>query len=195
MKKGLFILCCLIISNVSFLWARDFKHPCSMVSIVEIEKMKKHIADKTEPFYSEWQTLQSDRYASPSYTTSGHIEIGGSDGTRQQVSNDAMAAFYNALQWHVTGNVKYADCAARILSVYAEKMESATQQLYQYPARDLCYAAELLRLSDGSFYSGWEEVSYNQFLNKVRTILVPALRKERTNGMSSWSAGPSTVCL
>ena len=134
-----------------------------MVSIVEIEKMKKHIADKTEPFYSEWQTLQSDRYASPSYTTSGHIEIGGSDGTRQQVSNDAMAAFYNALQWHVTGNVKYADCAARILSVYAEKMESATQQLYQYPARDLCYAAELLRLSDGSFYSGWEEVSYNQF--------------------------------
>ena len=87
-----------------------------MVSIVEIEKMKKHIADKTEPFYSEWQTLQSDRYASPSYTTSGHIEIGGSDGTRQQVSNDAMAAFYNALQWHVTGNVKYADCAARILS-------------------------------------------------------------------------------
>lgn len=189
MKKGLFILCCLIISNVSFLWARDFKHPCSMVSIVEIEKMKKHIADKTEPFYSEWQTLQSDRYASPSYTTSGHIEIGGSDGTRQQVSNDAMAAFYNALQWHVTGNVKYADCAARILSVYAEKMESATQQLYQYPARDLCYAAELLRLSDGSFYSGWEEVSYNQFLNKVRTILVPALRKERTNGMSSWSAG------
>lgn len=103
MKKGLFILCCLIISNVSFLWARDFKHPCSMVSIVEIEKMKKHIADKTEPFYSEWQTLQSDRYASPSYTTSGHIEIGGSDGTRQQVSNDAMAAFYNALQCMLRG--------------------------------------------------------------------------------------------
>lgn len=189
MKKGLFVLCCFILSSTSVLWARDFKHPCSMVSMTEIENMKKHISNQTEPFYGEWKALQGDRNASLSYTTPGYAEIGGSDGTRQRVSTDAMAAFYNALQWHITGDAKYADCATRILSTYAEKMERATEQLYQYPARDLCYAAELLRTSDGSFYNGWEKASCEKFLNKVRTILVPALRLQKTNGMSSWSAG------
>jgi regulation of enolase protein 1 (concanavalin A-like superfamily) len=169
--------------------ARTFVHPSSMVSMNEINTMKAHIQAGDEPFTSQWRRLQSIAQAKSTYTTSGSAEIGGSDGTRQRVSSDATAAFYNALEWQITGTVAYANCAARILTVYANTIKTSAAQLYQYPARDLCFAAEMLRNADGSFYSGWGQAARDTFLAKVRGILVPALRSQRTNGMCSWSAG------
>lgn len=167
-----------------------FNHPGALISMEEITTIKAHVEAKDQPFYQEWTSLLADSRLSSNWS-SHHpaTDIGGSEGTRQRASGDAMAAMYNALVWHVTGQTAYADHAVRLLMGWANVVTSANNQLFQYPCRDFAQAAELLRNADGSFYQGWEKADLKKFLSMVRNIFVPALRTQKTNGMSSWSAG------
>ena len=115
-------------------------------------------------------------------------EIGGSNGTRQRAAADAYAAMMNAIEWHVTGKTAYADCAARILTAWGTKLETASAELYQYPCRAMIVAAEMLRYSDGSFYEGWGAGDRTTFLEKVRTVMYPACKQFCTyqNTHPSW---------
>jgi hypothetical protein len=195
-----FYVVCILLLNMVMPWkdacaARTFVHPGASLSNDDIANMKKHIAAKENPWYSEWLILQASSLGSSNYTATPSAEIGGSDGTRQRVSADATAALYNAIEWRVTGDVKYADCAARILSAHGNTMVTASAQLYQFPSLDLTLAAEMLRDESGAFYSGWALADRTTFLSKVRTILVPACRSEALyNTMTSWSA-PAAACV
>lgn len=93
------------------------------------------------------------------------------------------------MAWHVTGQKAYADAAVRTLMGWARVVKSAQNQLFQYPCRDFAQAAEMLRHEDGTFYEGWQQEDLTLFLDMVRHIFVPALRTQRDNTMTSWSAG------
>ena len=153
-----------------------FNHPGSILSQTDLDRIKAHVEAGDEPWKSCWTALQADTYAKSSYTAKTATEIGGSDGNRQRAAADAYAAMLNAIEWHVTGKVAYANCAAAILTAWGNKLETASAELYQYPCRAFIVAAELLRTKDG-FYEGWAEADRNTFLEKVRTVMVPACRK------------------
>lgn len=167
---------------------RTFTHPGGMLSKADMERIKTHVEAGDEPWASGWKTFQAAPLAQSDYTAKATAEIGGSNGQRQRASADAQAALYNAIQWHVTGKETYARCAARILTEWGKTLETANAELFQYPSKGMVLAAEMLRNSDGSFYSGWKEEDCRRFLDKVRDVLVPANRQFCTNRTShpSW---------
>ena len=167
---------------------RIFSHPGGMLSDSDVVRIRTHVEAGDEPWASGWKALQADALAQSTYTAKATTEIGGSNGQRQRASADAQAALYNALEWHVTGKEEYARCAARILTEWGKTLATANAELFQYPSKGMVLAAEMLRQSDGTFYSGWQEEDRRRFLDKVRNVLVPANRAFCTNRNShpSW---------
>lgn len=159
-------------------WAqgRQFNHPGSVLSASDFTRIKTHVDAGDEPWASCWKGLQAYSLSKSTYTASPSAEIGGSDGTRQRAASDAYAVMLNAIEWHITGQKAYADCAARILTQWGKTLKTANGELFQYPCRAFIVAAELLRTPEG-FYEGWAKADRDTFLNKVRTVMVPACRK------------------
>lgn len=189
MKRTIMILTFLVVCGIA-MQARVFVHPGSLLSMSELKTIKEHIANKDELFYGEWQKFLADAMCQSTWTAHNPVsDPGGSDGTRQRCSKDAVAAQYNAIIWQVTGNKAHADAAVRTLMGWCNTIKTAQEQLRQYPCRDMALAAELLRYSDGSFYEGWTISDREKFMAMVKNIFVPSLREQKTNGMSSWSAG------
>lgn len=155
---------------------RKFNHPGSLLSQSDFVRIKTHVDAGDEPWASCWKDLQGYSLSKNTYTARATSEIGGSNGTRQRAAADAYAVMLNALEWHVTGKKAYADCAARILTQWGKALKTANGELFQYPCRAFIVAAELLRTPEG-FYSGWAAADRDTFLNKVRTVMVPACRK------------------
>ena len=89
---------------------RVFNHPGSILSQTDLDRIKQHVEAGDEPWASCWKAMQNDAAAKSSYTASPSTEIGGSNGTRQRAAADAYAAMLNAIEWHVTGNIVYANC-------------------------------------------------------------------------------------
>lgn len=176
---------------------KTFNHPGGILSSSDLARIKQHVDAGDEPWASCWKSLQADAAAKNTYTASPSAEIGGSNGTRQRAAGDAYAAMLNAIEWHVTGNDAYAQCAARILTAWGNKLETASAELFQYPCRAMIAAAEMLRNSNGSFYSGWAQADVNTFLDKVRNVMVPAGRKfcTYTNSHPSWYTPAALVVL
>lgn len=176
MEKRIFTFLMLLVTLFATTSAqRTFNHPGGILSTSDLERIKTHVNAGDEPWASCWRELQGNSLAQSTYTARPLAEIGGSDGQRQRAAADAYAAILNAIQWHVTGNEKYARCAAKILTDWGNTLESASWELYQYPSRALILAAEMLRTPDG-FYEGWAEADRDRFLGKVRTILYPACK-------------------
>jgi regulation of enolase protein 1 (concanavalin A-like superfamily) len=168
--------------------ARTFLHPGSTLSREELSTLKAHVENKDGFFYTLWKNFLADARCQSTWTAHNPVSDPGGD-NRPRSSKDGVAAQYNAIIWQVTGETAHADAAVKTLMGWCNTIETAQNQLYQYPCRDMILAAELLRYTDGSFYEGWSHDDVTKFLDMVSTIFVPALRYARTNGMSSWSAG------
>lgn len=175
-------------------WAqRVFTHPGSILTKKELSRIQQHVLAQEEPWYEAWCDLQASGYANGSRTAAPSTEIGGSNGNRQRASGDAYAALLDAVEWHVTGQKRYADHAVQLLSAWGNTITTANAELFQFPARTMSIAAEMLRYEDGTFYEGWAETDRERFLNMVRNVLVPACRSQaQTNTMTSWSAPAAT---
>ena len=193
-KSFIFILL-IVFTCVQVRAQRTFVHPGGSISNDDIANMKAHIDAKENPWYSEWLALQSSKLGQSTYVPAPNTEIGGSDGTRQRASADATAALYNAIEWRITGETRFADCAARILTDWGNTVETATAQLYQFPCLDMCLAGEMLYDENGVVYSGWAKADRDTFLSKVRDVFVPACRLQTSNTMTSWSAPAAAAII
>ncbi len=195
MKRSitLFILgltCCLSTMG------RNFVHPGGIMTINDLNRVKQHVEAKDAPWYPLFTDLQKDAYGNMSRTARGASDIGGSNGNRQRASGDAYAALVDAIEWHVTGNTKYADHAVKMLNAWGSTVKTANDQLFQLPSVTMTLAAEMLRNSDGSFYSGWVDADKAAFLKMVREVLYPACKSQaETNTMTSWSAPAAAAVM
>ena len=196
-KSFLFLLGCVMLCCATAFGQRTFKHPGGILSASDLARIKQHVDAGDEPWASCWKSFQNENAAKTTYTAAPSAEIGGSNGTRQRAGADAYAAMVNAIEWHVTGKTAYADCAAKILTAWGNKLETANAELFQYPCEGMIVAAEMLRNTDGSFYSGWADADRDLFLRKVRTIMVPAGRKfcTYTNSHPSWYTPAASIVL
>lgn len=189
-KFRLATLICVVFCSVSTCMAqRVFTHPGSVLTMNDLKRIKQHVDARDAPWYSSWLKMKSSGYGNCSRVANPATDIGGSDGTRQRASADATAALIEAIEWHVTGQKSYADHAVKLLSAWGNKVQTANNQLFQFPSVSMSMAAEMLRYEDGSFYEGWAESDRTNFLNMVRNILYPACKSQAENNpMTSWSA-------
>ena len=129
-----------------------FAHPGLNHSRADLERMKEKVLGKEKPWIDGWDALCAFRDAQSDFKASPKPSLGGTDGTRQRASRDAMAAYYNILRWYVTGDEAHARCAVDILNAWSASVQSVvTGELYMLPACEFMEAAELVRL-----YPGWK---------------------------------------
>lgn len=194
-RFSLFILL-LTVFTLSIGAQRTFNHPGSILTKVDLERIKQHVNQKDDPWITSWRKLQTSSYGNCTRTANPSTEIGGSDGNRQRADADATTALIEAIEWHVTGQKKFADHAVKLLSAWGNKVETAKAELFQFPSVTMSMAAEMLRSEDGTFYEGWAEADRDNFLAMVRNILYPACKSQaETNPMTSWSAPAMAAVL
>ena len=110
---------------------RIFNHPGILLTTDDLENMKVHIQAKEEPWYSDYQRMVNSvpyDVASFDYQTKVFSNVGrggapSDSGNIGYYEKGGNAAYFNALQWVITGDHQYADKAADILSQWANTLK------------------------------------------------------------------------
>ena len=170
-----------------------FAHPGLNHSRADLERMKEKVLAKEKPWIDGWDALCAFRDAQSDFKASPKPSLGGTDGTRQRASRDAMAAYYNILRWYVTGDEAHARCAVDILNAWSASVQSVvTGELYMLPACEFMEAAELVRL-----YPGWKAEDVERFEKMARDYIYPACRDFRGEAGTwpGWDGPANVACL
>jgi len=192
MKKSLLLLVLAIAATITSASAREWVHPGCTTSKAALDRLKQKVEAKEDPWYKGWQLMTASSKAKSSYTTVGSTtgDIGGSDGTRQRCSKDCQAAYYNLLEWWVTGNEAYAKCAVRIINKWTQTVSTSNGELFMLPIKSLVEVADMALL-----YDGWAETDREALRELCRTVLYPAC-KGWLGSCDSWPGwdGPANYC-
>ena len=103
---------------------RPFVHPCVLNSQQELERIKYRVNYESGSAAAlGWSRLRSSSYASLTYQHVPYSNVmvvaSGTTNTETQFRNDGQAAWTDALQWVVTGDVRYRDKALAIMNDWA----------------------------------------------------------------------------
>jgi hypothetical protein len=190
-------------------------HPGVLVSQSELNFVKAKIAANQEPWASAFTKMQNSgmssatvlrptayRFSSLSYqpmpvaqvrcwTGTGaayalaHPELGLSEAGCREQTDDAMAAYTQALMWYFTGNIAYANKAIAIMNAWSA---TNTEILFDQPRTDtnaqvygngklqagwtaeiITRAAEIIRYSN----AGWSSTDITRFSQMLTNVYLP----------------------
>src|SRR6202012_5320951 len=132
---------------------KPFIHPGLLQTQTDLERIKKMVATKTQPYWDGWQKLTNDPHASPGYTPRPFEVVtrtlGGHGAGMSEMVQDAEAAYLNAVEWNITGNEAYAKKAVEIMNIWSSTLKQVTGDADKYLAVGLigyqfANAAELM---------------------------------------------------
>lgn len=166
---------------------RIFSHPGILLSADDLAAMKRHVGAKEEPWYSDYKRLlDSVAYdvASPDYETTvfSNVGRGGAPSDSANIGyfeKGGNAAYFNALQWVITGEEQYAEKAVDILTQWAnglkvidgrDRILGAGINAYKYAS-----AAEIIRYYDGG-YSGYSDDDFKALQNMMINVVYPVIQ-------------------
>ena len=191
----LFFTCCVSVFS-------QFVHPGLLHTTSSLERIQQLVKTQTQPAYGSYLLLTNTPGAKADYKMQGPFEIISRDGehrrTKGPSERDFNAAYYNALQWIVTGKQAHADKAMEIIRAYAKTLKQipATNDAPLCAALQgfiLVNAAEIMRYTytDKSYSKGWSKKDTKAVEAMFRNVFQPVLttfyqRKPYTNG--NWGA-------
>lgn len=166
---------------------RIFSHPGILLSMQDLEDMKVHVQAKQEPWYSDYRRLvDSVPYgvASSGYQTKVFSKVGrggapSDSGNIGYFEKGGNAAYFNALQWVITGDDQYADMASGLLSEWAKALKvidgrdrilGAGINAYKYAS-----AAEIIRYYGGG-YSGYSDEDFAALQDMMLNVVYPVIQ-------------------
>nr|MBP7471993.1 alginate lyase family protein [Prevotella sp.] len=171
--------------------ATTFVHPGGTTTLTDLERIKTKVLAKEHPWIDAWNLMIQDYKASSSYTAGPQPDVAYQDGTRQRCARDAQAAYYNILEWYVTGDESHAKCAVNILNAWASAINDTVKgQLFQLPIDIMVQTAEVVRI-----YSGWSDNDKEKFKQCCLKYFYPAC-KNFLGYCGSWPGwdGPANSC-
>jgi hypothetical protein len=160
----------------STLGAQPLKHPGLLSNTTEIEFLKAKIASNQQPWKSAFDRLKAHPSASLTYTATPFAEVlcGGYNRPNQgcnDINDDGVAVYSQALVWAITGDKRYAENAIRIIDAWSakfQKVDSSNARLVvAWAAPYYVNGAELLRLPN----SGWSQASLDRFKGMLAKFL------------------------
>ena len=162
----------------------SFVHPGLLVTNSDIDRVKRKLSAKKDPWLSSWNALTSIKYSSASYTPRAVSSVDRSK-NGALLWRDAAAAFNLALRWKISGDAQYADASARVLVAWGSQLKSfggaddkyLTAGLQGY---ELANAAELLRDYPPFARNGFATVT-----RMLTTLILPANIKFLNHGEPS----------
>ncbi len=163
---------------------RKFTHPGIMHSQEELDAMKAHIEAKEEPWYSDYIKLKNmvpDNMSNADFNVVAYKKIGRgdppSDGNIAAFEQSGNAAYFNALQWVLTGEEKYAKKAVEVLNAWSELTLINGRDRILGAAINSCRyinAAEILRYYNGG-YSGYSDADFKKFQDMLINVIYPVI--------------------
>lgn len=161
-------------------------HPGVFLSSEQLDAMKNHVANKEEPWYSDYLRLRDtvpNGMSSADYQPSALAATGRGDNTPSgheiaTFEQGGNAAYFNALQWVITGEDTYADAAVRTLNAWSDTLQivdgrdrilGAGINGYRY-----INAAEILHGYNGG-YAGYSDADFDKFKDLCLNVLYPVV--------------------
>jgi len=146
--------------------SRTFVHPGVSHKLSDLDRMKYMVQAGKEPWKTSFVNLQANQYASYNYTvrwSTDSIRVVENLGANyEKFKYDALACYYNALQWYITGDARYAEKSVEILNKMKNirSIVSATQSL--------CAGRVIPKLLEGAeiiknTYPGWKQADIEAF--------------------------------
>jgi len=164
--------------------AQPMQHPGVLVSRQQLDFVKQQVAQKTEPFYGEYQKAMASQYATLDYKLQGPPPTGIIDcGPYSRPDHgchaedaDATAAYLQALLWWINGDRHYADNSIRIMNAYSHQLTAYTSSnaplQAAWSAEMWPRAAEIIRYSP----AGWKPEDVQAFGAMLTKINLPLIR-------------------
>ncbi|KRE46161.1 OmpL47-type beta-barrel domain-containing protein [Paenibacillus sp. Soil522] len=166
---------------------RIFNHPGILYTIEDLERMKLRVQEKAEPWYSDYQRLlHSVTYDLSSFdyetTVFSNVGRGGApsdSGNIGYFEKGGNAAYFNALQWVITGDYRYAERASDILGKWAKALKvidgrdrilGAGINAYKYAS-----AAEIIRYYNGG-YDGYSDADFKSLQDMMLNVVYPVIQ-------------------
>jgi len=146
--------------------ARTLVHPGISHKLSDLDRMKAMVQAGKEPWKTSFANLQANQYASYNYTVKWSLDstrvVESLGANYEKFKYDALACYYNALEWYITGDARYAEKSVEILNKMKNirSIVSATQSL--------CAGRVLPKLLEGaeiikSTYPGWKQADIDAF--------------------------------
>lgn len=182
-RKGIYSLFFLFFSLA--MTARDFTHPGLLHSQEDLNRIKQLVKEGVYPAMGSYELLTKTPQASYRYVMRGpfeNISRAGKYGyTKSPCESDCNAAYYNALMWNITCDVRHADKAMEILRGYAR-----TLRKIHGPDDPLCAglqgfmlinAAEIMRYTyeQTEYDNGWTADDTRQVEGMFKEVFLPVL--------------------
>ncbi|NEG96504.1 hypothetical protein GFD17_07035 [Bifidobacterium sp. SMB2] len=186
---------------------RVFNHPGVTLSEQQLDAMKEHVAKKEDPWYSDYLRLKNtapDNTASADFVDTPQEGVGRGDqpghGNIAYYEKASAAAYFNALEWVVTGESKYADKTVEILNGWSDKLDildGRDQILGASLSTDkLINAAEIVRYYDGG-YSVYKAADFARFQNLLLNVVYPVIQDGGApmNANGNWDVIPINTMI
>ena len=161
--------------------AAAFHHPGVLLNRAQLDLIKQRVAAGTEPQKTAFATMLATPLADLNYTPSPRatVECGSyskPDFGCKDERRDSAAAYSQAIAWYVTGNVKYARNAIRIMNAWANTLTGGHTNnngpvQAAWSASVWPRAAEIIRYT----FDGWAPEQIARFEKMLVTQYVPSL--------------------
>lgn len=166
---------------------RIFSHPGILHTTEDLNRMKQRVQAKEEPWYSDYQRLLNSvpyDVASANYETTvfSNVGRGGAPSDSANIGyfeKGGNAAYFNALQWVITGDDTFAARAADILNKWAaglkvidgrDRILGAGINAYKY-----ANAAEIIKYYNGG-YSGYSAEDFKALQDMMINVVYPVIQ-------------------
>ncbi len=178
-------------------------HNPVLISDARIKVSKSAVDDKSEPQYSAFLALKKEADANINHTplpptiwyvpgyyrdAEGHLSA------KNVLQNDANLSYTFALCYRITGDMKYAEPALRIINAWATKVDSMSRAddsllsfSYHFPA--MIFAADLLRNT-----RAWRESKQKVFSTFLRDKAYDMNTMHRKNNWGNWGIVLAASC-
>ncbi|KRF10045.1 hypothetical protein ASG89_00400 [Paenibacillus sp. Soil766] len=166
---------------------RIFSHPGILLTMEDLQRMKARVQAKEEPWYSDYQRmLNSVSYgvSSVDYQTTvfSNVGRGGAPSDSANIGyfeKGGNAAYFNALQWVITGEQQFADKAVDLLRQWANTLKvidgrdrilGAGINAYKYAS-----AAEIIKYYDGG-YTRYSDADFKALKDMMINVVYPVIQ-------------------
>jgi hypothetical protein len=166
----------------------EFRHPGLLSTLDELRRVKQKIEAGEEPWKSAFEQMKATKFARLSYkprpreiVSSGFSGAGGAGGGAFDQSDDAIAAYTQALMWMFTGDERHAEKAVEILNAWSILKEHQGPNWYmmaQWTGSILPQGAEIIRAT----YPGWKSEDIARFSKMLGEVFLPVLHNRYSFG-------------
>lgn len=158
-----------------------FRHPGVLLNRAQLDLLKQRVAAGTEPQKTAFAAMLASPFAALDYTPSPRATVECGSFSRPDLGckderRDAIAAYSQALAWHITGNVKYARNAIRIMNAWATTLTGG-HTLANGPVQAAWSASVWPRAAEIIRYTSdfWAAEDIARFEKMLREQYVPSL--------------------